>query len=195
MFLVQSLRMPGRSRFVLLEVHCHNTQLRSNLLHAFLLASLMIPAFAAQRDADTAPTTNVNSREFKVEKLGDARGWDKAILGFSVLKNDAGVTVAILQGTFRCSEAAEREIDDDLRYPPNILEQGQAKDASGNVVGKRVVVTYEVPVTHKKYVAIVWNNGRKYHRVASQSSAVAETFEASIKADDEKATQLGPKKQ
>lgn len=156
---------------------------------ALMTTLLMKPFLASQLTEARGAKSTVNTQTFKVEKLGDARGWDKTILGFSVLKNSKGTTVAILQGTFGSPEAARKEIDDDLRYPPNILEQGQAKDLSGNIAGKRVVVTYEVPVTHKQYTAIVWNNGRRYHRVASPSLRVAEAFEQQIKEEDEKATQ------
>lgn len=158
------------------------------VLHAFFVVSLIVPGFAAQKDEGAAEHPTVNPAEFKAQRLGDARGWDKTMLDSSVLKNNSGLKVSILQGTFKSPDAARREIDDDLRYPPEIVEEGDVKDQHGNVVGKRVVVIHTVPTTHDKYFTIVWNNGRKFHRVASQTPAVAKKFEEIIKAEDGKAS-------
>ena len=184
--------MISRQHFSIKALTILNKSLRLLLTISLLAAQGTAALYPMpQAKSQTSPDPIVDSSDFKPNGEADGRAWDGTILGFYSLKNSKGEKVSITEGRFMSAEAARRQIADDLRHPSDILDQGDAKNGAGHVVGERAVVTYAVPVTHEKYTAIVWNNGREFHRVASPSPAIAKTFEELIKAKDDKGNRSG----
>jgi hypothetical protein len=122
----------------------------------------------ASQNKEAAP-----NHGYTLYALGHGQAGDGTDLSIRVCMSSDGTKVTIAHGFFKSMAAAKTELERQLRQGGKVLERGPRTNASGKVVGQRVIAQFSATDVLPDRAAILFTDGRDYYEISSSSMVLA----------------------
>ena len=110
--------------------------------------------------------------------MGRGRASDGTDLTVWFYTNDDGTSETSACGIFKSRSAASREFKHELDKATILIKKDTKKGPSGAVIGQRAVLTVTSPESDSGLGIVVWTEGKRFCRIASNRLPLAVDLEA-----------------
>jgi hypothetical protein len=153
-----------------------NQTSRLSLLYLLLISSLiLLPATlpaempAMQQSKDNDRRAQRPADPFEHGMAGNATMADGTDLGFVLVDAPNGERVGIGTARFPSSEKAVKYLRQRAAGASKIISDQPYKDASGKIVGQRVIAQFSKTAKAPEHHAVIWTSGPEWHMITAKS--------------------------
>jgi hypothetical protein len=122
-----------------------------------------VPYVASQQNPSQVKDRGL---QFKTGMSGDMIQ-DGILLGFTDYEAPDGTGLNVAYRTFNDAAQAAAFFDKETAGAAKVVKRGDKKDKKGKVVGERAQIL--LPKPNEGLIAVIWTDGRTFHRISSSS--------------------------